>query len=82
MKKAASAYARAATSKTGVLDCLKLHQYKFNDDIFKKITVLPDGKNHGLGFCTRLVWFYGRCVTKHCKTDVQLNSFSQSRHPI
>ena len=50
MKKAASAYARAATSKTGVLDCLKLHQYKYNDDIFKKITVLPDGKNHGLIF--------------------------------
>ena len=50
MKKAASAYARAATSKTGVLDCLKLHQYKFNDDIFKKITVLPDGKNPGLIF--------------------------------
>ena len=50
MKKSASAYARAATSKTGVLDTLKLHQYKYNDDIFKKITVLPDGKNHGLVF--------------------------------
>jgi len=50
MKKSASAYARAATAKTGVLDTLKLHQYKYNDDIFKKITVLPDGKNHGLVF--------------------------------
>ena len=50
MKKSASAYARAATSKTGILDTLKLHQYKYNDDIFKKITVLPDGKNHGLVF--------------------------------
>jgi hypothetical protein len=49
-KKAASAYARAATSRTGVLDTSKLHTYKFNDDIFKKITVLPDGKNHGLVF--------------------------------
>ena len=49
-KKAASAYARAATSKTGVLDCNNLHTYKFNEDIFKKITVLPDGKNHGLIF--------------------------------
>jgi len=50
MKKSASAYARAATSRTGVLDTGKLHTYKFNEDIFKKVTVLPDGKNHGLIF--------------------------------
>ena len=37
-------------AKTGVLDCTKLHTYKFNEDLFKKITVLPDGKNHGLIF--------------------------------
>ena len=49
-KKAASAYARASTSRTGVLDTTKLHTYKFSEDIFKKITVLPDGKNHGLVF--------------------------------
>jgi len=49
-KKSASAYARAATSRTGVLDTSKLHTYKFNEDIFKKVTVLPDGKNHGLIF--------------------------------
>ena len=49
-KKSASAYARAATSKTGVLDTSKLHTYKFNEDLFKKITVLPTGKNHGLIF--------------------------------
>ena len=49
-KKSADAYARAATSRTGVLDCSKLHTYKYNDDLFKKVTVLPDGKNHGLIF--------------------------------
>ena len=49
-RKAASAYARAATSRTGVLDTAKIHSYKYNEDIFKKITVLPDGKNHGLVF--------------------------------
>ena len=49
-KKAASAYARASTSRTGVLDTRNLHTYKFNEDLFKKITVLPDGKNHGLIF--------------------------------
>ena len=49
-KKSADAYARAATSKTGVLDCSKLHTYKYNEDLFKKVTILPDGKNHGLIF--------------------------------
>ena len=33
-----------------MLDTSKLHTYKYNDDIFKKVTVLPDGKNHGLLF--------------------------------
>jgi len=49
-KKSADAYARATTSKTGVLNTSMLHTYKFNEDLFKKITVIPDGKNHGLVF--------------------------------
>ena len=49
-KKSADAYARATTSKTGVLNTSILHTYKFNEDLFKKITVIPDGKNHGLVF--------------------------------
>ena len=49
-RKAASSYARATTSRTGVLDTTKLHTYRYNEDLFKKITVLPDGKNHGLVF--------------------------------
>ena len=49
-KKSASSYARSTTSRTGVLDTKKLHQYKISDDIFKKVTRTPDGKNHGLVF--------------------------------
>ena len=49
-RKSASAYARAAVSRTGVLDTSKLHTYKYNEDLFKKVTILPDGKNHGLVF--------------------------------
>ena len=49
-KKSASNYARATTSRTGVLDMSKLHTYKYNEDLFKKVTVIPDGKNHGLIF--------------------------------
>ena len=50
MKKSASAYQRATVSRTGVLDCSKLHTYRYNEDLFKKVTTLPDGKNHGLVF--------------------------------
>ena len=49
-KKAADSYARATTARTGVLDCSKLHTYKYNEDLFKKVTTLHDGKNHGLVF--------------------------------
>ena len=50
MKKSADAYQRLAVSKTGVLDTTKLHTYKYNEDLFKKVSVIPDGKNHGLIF--------------------------------
>ena len=49
-KKAASSYARATTARTGVLDTVKLHTYKYNEDLFKKVTTLAEGKNHGLVF--------------------------------
>jgi len=49
-KKAADSYARATTSHTGVLDCSKLHTYKYNEDLFRKVTTLANGKNHGLVF--------------------------------
>ena len=48
MKKSADAYARAAVSKTGSLDMGKLHTYKYNDDVFKKVTTLPGATNHGM----------------------------------
>jgi hypothetical protein len=49
-RKAADSYARASTARTGVLDCSKLHTYKYNEDLFKKVTTFADGKNHGLVF--------------------------------
>jgi len=49
-RKSADAYARSGESKTGVLDTSKLHTYKYSEDIFKKVTVVTDGKNHGLLF--------------------------------
>ena len=48
MKKSASAYKRASIDKTGIIDPLKLKDYKFSEDIFKRLTILPDDKNHGM----------------------------------
>ena len=58
-KKSAAAYSRASSSRTGVLDCTKLHTYKYNEDLFKKVTTLPEGKNHGLVFV--LDWSGSMC---------------------
>ena len=49
-RKAADSYSRSTVAKTGVLDCTKLHTYKYNEDLFKKVSIIPDGKNHGLIF--------------------------------
>jgi len=48
MKKAADHYIKQRESKTGVINSNKLHAYTIIDDIFKKTTILPESKNHGL----------------------------------
>ena len=67
-RKAADSYARATTARTGVLDCSKLHTYKYNEDLFKKVTTLANGKNHGLVFV--LDWSGSMC-------DVMLDTVKQ-----
>ena len=62
MRKSADQYARASTAKTGVLDTQKLHTYKWNEDVFKKINVVPDGKNHGLIFILDWSGSMGNCL--------------------
>lgn len=48
MKKAATMYKRAKTSKVGQLDTRKLATYQLKDDIFKSVTTYNAGKNHGM----------------------------------
>ena len=50
MRKSADAYARTSTARTGVLDTTRLHTYKHSEDLFKRINIVPDGKNHGMIF--------------------------------
>ena len=48
MKKAAAAYNRSYGAKSGELDMDKLAFYKLKDDIFNRVQVTPEGKNHGV----------------------------------
>ena len=48
LRKNADQLKRAKTAKTGELDMNKIYSYQFNEDIFKKITNVPNGKSHGL----------------------------------
>jgi len=48
VKKAADQYSRARSAKTGVIDPNKIHSYKFAENVFRRNTVIPGAKNHGL----------------------------------
>lgn len=48
LRKNADESKRATVAKTGDLNMNKLFAYQLTDDIFKKITVMPGGKSHGL----------------------------------
>ena len=48
MKKAADIHRRAYASKKGNLDMNKIHAYKYSENLFRQITNLPEGKNHGM----------------------------------
>lgn len=50
LRKNASQYARQMTAKTGDLDTKKLARYRFTNDLFKKITIVPKGQSHGMIF--------------------------------
>lgn len=48
MRKAAFQYSRSQSARSGSLDVSKLYNYKFSDDIFRRVTRLADTKNHGM----------------------------------
>jgi hypothetical protein len=50
MRKQADRYQRIKLHKTGALDVLRLHEYKYTDDLFRAVATTAKGKNHGLVF--------------------------------
>lgn len=50
MKKAASKYSRSMTAKSGSLNLSKIYAHSISDNLFKRVTVTPNDKNHGMIF--------------------------------
>lgn len=48
MKQAATAHRRTSVGKTGILDTNKMHAYSYEEDIFKRVASVKDGRNHAL----------------------------------
>jgi hypothetical protein len=48
MRKNADQMKRASIAKTGELNMSKIYSYPFSEDLFKKATIVPAGKSHGL----------------------------------
>ena len=48
LRKNATQQSRAKVSKTGELNMDRIHEYKITDDIFARMTKIPNGKSHGL----------------------------------
>jgi uncharacterized protein with von Willebrand factor type A (vWA) domain len=47
-RKTAKLHERARTARTGRIDLTKLASYKFREDIFQQVTIVPNGKSHGI----------------------------------
>lgn len=63
MSQAAKLYEKKKVAKTGIVDPVKMMNYKTSDDIFRRSTALPKGKRHALAIV--LDWsgsMEGACV--------------------
>jgi len=47
-RKAADVFRRARVSNSGALDPLRMNQFRWNEDIFRKNIRVAEGKNHGI----------------------------------
>lgn len=92
-KKAAFRNSRSKIANTGNLDMNRLVHYRHTEDIFKKVHILPDGKNHGLiifidysgsmariinGVLQQLLTFIDFC--KRVQIPFEVYAFSNNRY--
>lgn len=75
MNKAAAAHSRQSVAKTGTLDLSKIHSYKFNEDLFKRVTRIPEGKNHGFVILMDWSGSMSNCLADTVKQMITLAFF-------
>lgn len=71
MRKKADEFKRTTVAKTGELDMKRIFQYKYNDDLFKKVGTVRGGKNHG--FVMLLDWSGSMANNMSATIDQVLN---------
>lgn len=77
MRKSATAHKRMKISKLGQLDMRKLYAYKIKDDLFKQVTSVQEGKNHGMIFLLDWSGSMGNCMVETVQQVINLAMFCQ-----
>lgn len=75
MKKSAQLYKRAQVSKIGSLDMRKVYAYQLQDDLFKRVMTVPQGKNHGMIMLIDWSGSMGDIITDTIKQVINLAMF-------
>ena len=75
MKKAADAHKRTTIAKTGVIDTVKMVNYKLTDDIFRRNSIIADGKNHGLTLFVDMSGSMSNCMAATLEQLYLLTTF-------
>lgn len=78
MKKAATAYKRTTIARTGQLDMRKIYAYKLQDDLFKRVASVKNGKNHGMMFLLDWSGSMNNCIGQTLDQVINLAMFCRS----
>ena len=77
MRKSATQYKRTQTAKIGQLDARKLAVYQLTDDLFRRVQIIPDAKNHGMLFLLDWSGSMIECIDDTIKQVISLAMFCQ-----
>lgn len=75
MRKSARGYTRAKISKSGSLNTNRMFSYKTSDDIFRRVTTIPNEKNHGMVFLLDWSASMDNCIADTIHQMIHLVSF-------
>lgn len=75
MRKNARQYARTEIAKSGELDMSKLHKYRFSNDLFSRIKIVPKGKSHGMMMFVDMSGSMSSCFASTMEQTLALVAF-------